>query len=122
MAQEYATAAFLTARVTAAAALDVADVQRALDDSRSMISLAAYSTRADLAHAYYAAHLLTLRYPAAIGGGESGPVTSKRAGEIAVTFASVASAGDTADPSRTYWGRLFVEQQRIAGASFRVVG
>ena len=126
MAQEYATEAFLIARVLGATSVEAADpgaVQRALDDAESMVDLMAYGVRADLAHTYYAAHLLTLRYPSLMGdmGGESRGITSKSAGEISVSFASPAVTGDESDVSRTYWGRLFREQQRIAGATLRVL-
>jgi hypothetical protein len=58
-----------------------------------------------------------------MGSSEGGPVTSKSAGEISVSLADVSVAPTSeAAPSSTYWGRRFLELQRIVSASVRVVG
>ena len=124
MAKQYATTAYLQRRVPETVAVDAADasaLQEALDDAEPMIGLDAYDVRSELAHAFYAAHLLAVRYPSLMGG-ESGTPTGKSAGEISVSFAASTVASDESRPGTTRWGRLFLQQQRIAGASLRVVG
>lgn len=121
MAQRYADDAFLISRVPAASAVDSAARLAALEDAEPMIDLAVYRARAELAHAYYAAHLLALRYPSLLGG-ESGVVTSKSAGEVSVGYAAPVLTGDETDVARTYYGRQYAELRRIAGAGVRVVG
>jgi hypothetical protein len=119
----YATDADLLARVPAASAIDAAIRAVALEDAQPMISLSVYGAHATRAHTYYAAHLLSVMYPSTFGGGEGGPITGKSAGEISVSMADVSVAPTTeAAPSSTYWGRRFLEIQRIVSASVRVVG
>ena len=123
MSEQYATQAYLLRRVpetAAVLALDADALTEALADAEPMIGLSAYGKLAELAHAYYAAHLLAFRFAATMGG-EQGPITGKSAGEVSVTYAAPA-AGTVGDVTSTTWGRLFAEQQRLAGASLRVVG
>lgn len=111
----YATDADLLARVPPAADVDPAQRAIALED-------AAFLVTDDFdaivpAHVYLAAHLLAVRLPDwEGGGGESGPVTSARAGEIAATFASMAAESDL---DSTRWGRL---AQRFLPQHFGVTG
>ena len=123
MSEQYATQAYLLRRVpetAAVLALDADALTDALSDAEPMIGLGAYGKLAELAHAYYAAHLLAFRFAATMGG-EQGPITGKSAGEVSVTYAAPA-AGTVGDVTSTTWGRLFAEQRRLAGASLRVVG
>lgn len=124
MAERYADTVFLIRRVPEAAAVDAADADAlgyALDDAEPMIDVAVYGPRAELAHAFYTAHLLAVRYPALLGG-ERGPVSSMSAGEISASYETSTATMSEDRPSSTRWGRLFLQQQRIAGAGLRVVG
>lgn len=127
MAKQYADSTFLIGRVPETDAVNTAHPTAlgfALADAEEMISLDAYGTRSDAAHAYYAAHLLACRYSSLMGGENAGPVAGKKAGEIEVSFAVAGSSGAPAEdrPNSTKWGRLFLQQQRLAGATRRVVG
>lgn len=125
MAQQYATAQYLERRVPQVSTLPPENdpIETALADAELMIGLDAYGVHAELAHAYYAAHLLACRFPAQLGGEAAGPVTMKKAGEVQVQFAVPAVGSSSEDrPNSTRWGRLFLQQQRLAGATLRVVG
>ena len=124
MAKQLADATYLQRRVpetTAVLAAEPDALTYALEDAEPMIDLDAYGLRSELAHAFYAAHLLAVRFPSQMGG-ESGPVTSKRAGEISVGFGATTAAMSEDRPSTTRWGRMYLQQLRIAGAGLRVVG
>ena len=125
MSEQYATQAYLLRRVpetAAVLALDADALTDALSDAEPMIGLSAYGKLAELAHAYYAAHLLAFRFASTMGG-EQGPITGKSAGEVSVTYGGTGTVvGTGGKPATTRWGRLFLEQQRLAGASLRVVG
>jgi len=123
MSEQYATQAYLLRRVpetAAVLALDADALTDALSDAEPMIGLSAYGKLAELAHAYYAAHLLAFRFAADMGG-EQGPITGKSAGEVSVAYAAPA-AGTVGDVTSTTWGRLFAEQRRLASPGLRVVG
>jgi hypothetical protein len=112
------------------------------EDGRIGVFLAAAARRLDPsawgavyvdALIYLAAHLL-LRSPASGSGGAnvdaSGPVTSKRAGDLAVTYAASAVAGGSGganidrDLAETHYGRQFLalRDTRAAGLPFFAVG
>jgi hypothetical protein len=124
VAKQYADATYLQRRVPETAAVLAAApdaLTYALEDAEPMIDLTAYGLRSELAHAFYAAHLLAVRFPS-IMGGESGAPTGKTAGEVSVSFTASAVASSEDRPGTTRWGRMFLQQQRIAGAGLRVVG
>ena len=98
----YATDADLLARVADAAAVDVAIRTLALADAQNRLDDDVIEAKTPEAHCYLAAHLIAIRTGEL--GGESPPVSSKKAGEIAITFA-VGTPGSAADLSRTKWGR-----------------
>lgn len=98
----YATDADLTGRVAEAAAVDVAVRTLALDDAQKRLDDSVIGALTVEAHVYLAAHLIAVRTGAL--GGDSPPVSSKRAGEIAVSYA-VGAPGTAWDLSRTKWGR-----------------
>lgn len=119
MAEQLADLAFLYRRVPEAATVDATYPtagQDALDDARTMIDVTTYGTRAELAHAYYAGHLLACTYPAILGG-EQGPAVSLTKGAISASFAVTTSAGQVDDPATTKYGRLYMQQRRLAGAN-----
>lgn len=107
MAQAYADIAFLEGRVPATAAVDPGPQQDALDDAAAFVSLSTYLAKSDLAHAYYAAHLLACRFPEAMGVAVGvGAVSALAAGEISASFAAPALAED--QPNTTEHGRKYL--------------
>lgn len=101
----YATAADLTAR-HAAAVVGVAEsvLQLALDDAEEEIDDRLFGRRTVRAHCLLALHIL--QSDGVIAGGEDGAVTSRKLGEIAVSYA--APGEEVEGPhSHTRWGRLF---------------
>jgi len=102
----YASDSDLTTRIPATA--DATEDQRALAllDARAEINLASYGDAATRAHALVAAHYLVLS--GAIAGGESGVVTSAKAGEISATYGG---RFDRVDPlyASTIYGRQFLQ-------------
>lgn len=79
------------------------------------------SERRSQAVALQAAHLMTLAYdPSYAGGASGGAVTSKREGDLSLSYGSAAgAAADDADLSQTTYGRQLLELVR---RSFTFIG
>lgn len=93
---------------------DAADVSRVLNLAASRVG-PAFGAARDLATAYLAAHMLTV----AQRGGSSGPVTSEREGDLAVSYA-VAAGGDALQS--TAYGREFakLKAENVISAGHRM--
>jgi len=102
----YATDNDLTLRIPELKCLSFAARRTALADAECFVSLSAYGSFATQAHVLYAAHLLACRYPEDLGG-EQGPVTSLKAGEIASSYAATAPSENSV--GTTKWGRMFMQ-------------
>ena len=89
-------------RVPSVEALADAVVQAALDDAATLLDEGQLDERGESAHVYRAAHILARRGLIA----PDTPVTSRRAGEIAVAMAIRARDETLAE---TRWGVLFLE-------------
>lgn len=69
--------------------------------------------RREQAVALQAAHLMTLSYdPSYAGGATGGAVTSKREGDLSLSYGSAQSASDDSDLSQTTYGRQLLELTR----------
>jgi hypothetical protein len=79
-----------------------------------------FGEKADLAVAYMAAHLITLDGENSIrSNGEAGSITSKREGDLAISFSSTSVAGDGEDLNLTHYG---VQYQSLASGSGLAIG
>lgn len=116
MAEQYADLTFMHRRVPEAATVDASFAgasQAALDDAEPMIEVSVYGALAELAHAYYAGHLLACAYPV-IMGGEQGPPVSLGKDAISASFAVTTAPGQVDDPATTKYGRLYMQQRKLA--------
>ena len=101
----YATDADLQTRVPATVPLTALQRATALDDAAALIDDQQYGLRTVRAQCMLAAHYLQIA--GLIAGGEGGLATSKRAGEIAVTYA--VAAMDDPLLGTTIYGRQFLQ-------------
>lgn len=107
------------------------EIDRALED----LSRTYFGTKFVRACSYYVAHNLAISYPAlaqglvkTASGGTAGAVTSKRAGDLAVGFGSVAAASGVTGLNQndvgfaeTSFGRRYLQIRRACRASPRFV-
>lgn len=105
----YASDSDLLARVPAAAEIAGATRAAALSDAEALIDDEVFGAKAISAHVYRAAHLLA-HWTDKLGG-TSGPVTSRKGGEGAVTYAVPVTVAGEGNLYSTKWGRLFLELQ-----------
>lgn len=80
----------------------------ALDDAEQMVDYRWFGTKTRRAHAMLALHYIALTYGEL--GGETGTVSSRKAGDIAVTYATTPS--EDTQLASTKWGRLYLEIRR----------
>lgn len=73
----------------------------------SQINVECWGGKADCAHLYLTAHMLSLAI-----GAESGPVSSRTIDKISESYAIAAASGSDADLSSTRWGRLYAQMRR----------
>ncbi len=73
----------------------------------SQINIECWGGKADCAHLYLTAHMLSLAI-----GAESGPVSSRTIDKISESYAIAAASGSDADLSSTRWGRLYAQMRR----------
>lgn len=73
----------------------------------SQINVECWGAKADCAHLYLTAHMLSLAI-----GAESGPVSSRTIDKISESYAIAAASGSDADLSSTRWGRLYAQMRR----------
>jgi len=80
-------------------------IDQALACACSQINLECWGTKAQCAHVYLTAHMLTVA-----NGGEAGPVNRRKIDKIEESFAAVGTATGL-DPSfsTTKWGRLYLQ-------------
>jgi hypothetical protein len=92
-----------------------ADVQFWIDESAAWVGSVfgtTGSTTHDRATRYWVAHALTVQ--TGIGMGSSGPVNSRKVGDVSVGYGP--SGGGSIDPGwllLTQWGRLFLGMARV---------
>ena len=68
-----------------------------------------FGTKADWATALMAAHIITLSTGTVFSGGGSGVVSSKREGDLAITYAvNVSGMGTSNDLNLTWYGKQFL--------------
>lgn len=106
----YASDSDLLARVPGAARIAARTRAAALSDAEALIDDEVYGAKAVAAHVYRAAHLLA-HWTGKLGGISSGPVTSRKGGEGAVTYAAPMAAAGEGNLRSTKWGLLFLELQ-----------
>jgi hypothetical protein len=88
-----------------------------------------FGTKADLAVAYMTAHMMTLNPDSSgdfgSGGGATGAITSKREGDLAISYANpgsaVKSTGDM-DLTSTVYGIQFLSLQKASGMAIAITG
>jgi hypothetical protein len=83
-------------------------IDQALACACSQINLECWGTKAQCAHVYLTAHMLTVA-----NGGEAGPVNRRKIDKIEESFAAVGTATGL-DPSfaTTKWGRLYLQLRK----------
>lgn len=81
-----------------------------VDEARLSLDECFWDTKYDLASKYLAMHIITsLRNG---GAGAAGPVASKSAGELSISYATPSSDAYTGLYSTTGWGRRYAELLR----------
>lgn len=102
-----ATRADLIARASEFTATPVATVDLALADALLQINATNWGSKADLGQIYLAAHLLkTWELQSAAA---SGPVSSRKDGDLAETYAVITAPLSDAALQSTVWGSLYLE-------------
>lgn len=102
---------------------DASGRQTFLDLSESRTSSTFFGANRPEAVAYRAAHMADLAASAAVSSGASGPITSKKEGDLAVSFGmSSGSKGDSAYLSQTSYGRMLLDLMRSSGPAAGVTG
>ena len=102
---------------------DASGRQTFLDLSESRTSSTFFGANRPEAVAYRAAHMADLAASAAVSSGASGPISSKKEGDLAVSFGtSSGSKGDSAYLSQTSYGRMLLDLMRSSGAATGVTG
>jgi hypothetical protein len=105
----YATDADLTTRVPASSAVALALRTVALADAEAMIDDDQFGDRTVRAHVMLAAHYLALLPGSGMTTGEGGLATSKSAGEISASYATLVPAGWDPLLATTLYGRMFLQ-------------
>ena len=102
---------------------DASGRQTFLDLSESRTSSTFFGANRPEAVAYRAAHMADLAAGAAVSSGASGPITSKKEGDLAVSFGtSSGSKGESAYLSQTPYGRMLLDLMRSSGPDAGVTG
>lgn len=93
-----------------------------LEIAESRTSSTFFGANRPEAVAYMAAHLLDMAASADVSSGAGGPITSKKEGDLSLSFAQGGSgaAGDTL--SQTPYGRMLMDLRRSSGVATRVTG
>jgi hypothetical protein len=113
LASEHAEIEDLLAYVPEVSSISTERVSIALEDAKNGVDERWFGERTRYAHAMLAAHYLSLW--TGMGGGESGPIASRSAGNISVSYA--VSAPAAAELASTKYGRLFLQiAQSVAHA------
>lgn len=83
-------------------------IDQALACACSQINLECWGSKAQCAHVYLTAHMLTVA-----NGGEAGPVNRRKIDKIEESFAAVGTAtGLDASFATTKWGRLYLQLKK----------
>jgi hypothetical protein len=94
--------------------LSDATIQLYIDEAANFISEDIWGDDYNLGLYYLTAHLLSSLVPASGGGaGAAGPVSSRRVGDLSVSFAVAASATTTASFAQTSYGQMFMTYLRL---------
>ena len=80
-----------------------------------------FGDKADQATAYLAAHYITLSAGGLRSGGEAGPITSKKEGDLSINFGSASSDVPT-DLTLTHFGQTFIQLSRSVNPNIYVLG
>lgn len=104
------------------AAVDPTMLDRYLQTASRRINETYFGSRADDAHGFLTAHLLSVGPTGAAGGGGSGgPIQSITAGNASITYAVAAAAMSTAALGRTVYGQEYLELVFLAGPGATVL-
>ena len=101
---------------------DASGRQTFLDLSESRTSSTFFGTNRPEAVAYRAAHMLDLAANATALSGSSGPMTSKKEGDLAVSFGTTQGMGDSVYLSQTAYGRMLLDLMKSSGPAAGVTG
>lgn len=101
---------------------DASGRQTLLDLSESRTSSTFFGTNRPEAVAYRAAHMLDMATNATALSGSSGPMTSKKEGDLSVSFGTTQDTGDSAYLSQTAYGRMLLDLMRSSGPATSVTG
>jgi len=102
---------------------DASGRQTFLDLSESRTSSTFFGANRPEAVADRAAHMADLAASAAVSSGASGPISSKKEGDLAVSFGtSSGSKGDSAYLSQTSYGRMLLDLMRSSGPATGITG
>ena len=95
--------------------------QTILDLSESLTSSTFFGENRALAVALRAAHILTINEGAsATSGGTTGPISSKREGDLSVSFGSAGNTGTAL--SSTAYGLQLQDLSKMSGSTVRTTG
>jgi hypothetical protein len=106
-------------------AVDVNTRQFWLDETQLWVSLRAWGRRSSLAHALWAAHMISLAEGIGTAGVGLGPVSSMGLGPGSVSFSTPASLSAAEQTlSSTKYGRILIELRRtvLVRAGIHVLG
>lgn len=101
---------------------DVSGRSVLLGQAESRTSSTFFGANRPDAVAYMAAHLLDMSASAAVSSGASGPISSKKEGDLAVSFASSGSSSSASGLSQTRYGQMLLDLMRSSGPAAGVTG
>ncbi len=101
---------------------DVAGRQVLLGQAESRTSSTFFGANRPDAVAYMAAHFLDMAASASTSSGAGGPITSKKEGDLAVSFGSGSSNAQASGLSRTSYGQMLLDLMRSSGPATGVTG
>lgn len=93
-----------------------------LERAESRTSSTFFGSNRPDAVAYMAAHFLDMAATAATASGASGPISSKKEGDLAVSFASSGSQGSSSGLGQTSYGRMLLDLMRSSSPAAGVTG
>ncbi len=91
-----------------------------LADVADQVKSSVFGKKTEIAQRYLAAHLLTEIQQHSQGGGKSGPITSEKTGDIAVSYAQI-NIKDANRYDTTFYGREFNRFCKRCIVAFKVI-
>ena len=101
---------------------DVSGRSVLLSQAESRTSSTFFGANRPDAVAYMAAHLLDMSASAPVSSGASGPITSKKEGDLAVSFGSGGANSSSSGLSQTRYGQMLLDLMRSSGPAAGVTG